>query len=139
MYQKIFQIGFLILAIIITIYNVRERFFTKRVKYSSDFKMNIYLLFQTTISYETRELTEMEFPMYFSLVPDPGYNISHLVSRGIDGEWNLFKGSLVETQDNRTSWTGITWGGLNYSIKGKVRPSDRVVRSHWWSSVLALL
>ena len=59
--------------------------------------------------------------MYFSLVPDPGYNISYLVSRGIDGEWNLFKGSLVETEDNRTSWTGITWGGLNYSIKGKVR------------------
>ena len=61
----------------------------------------------------------MEFPMYFSLVPDPGYNNSYLVSRGIDGEWNLFKGSLVETEDNRTSWTGITWGGLNYSIKGK--------------------
>ena len=31
MYQKVFQIGFLILAIIITIYNVRDRFFTKRV------------------------------------------------------------------------------------------------------------
>ena len=33
----------------------------------------------------------MDFPMYFSLIPDPGYNISYLVSRGIDGEWNLFK------------------------------------------------
>ena len=53
--------------------------------------------------------------MYFSLVPDPGYNISYLGSLGIDGEWKLFRGKLVETEDNRT---GITWGGLKHSIKG---------------------
>ena len=57
----------------------------------------------------------MDFPMYFSLVPDPGYNISYLGSLGIDGEWKLFRGKLVETEDNRT---GITWGGLKHSIKG---------------------
>ena len=67
------------------------------------------------MSYETRKLTDIEFPVHFSLIPDPGYNISHLASRGIDGEWNLFKGVLVETEDNRT---GITWGGLKHSIKG---------------------
>ena len=54
--------------------------------------------------------------MYFSLVADPGYNISYLVSRGIEGEWSLFKGSIKETEDNRT---GLTWGGLNHSIKGE--------------------
>ena len=32
MYKNIFKIGFFFLAIIITIYNVRDRFFTKRVK-----------------------------------------------------------------------------------------------------------
>ena len=57
----------------------------------------------------------MDFPVYFSLVPDPGYSISHLASHGIDGEWNLFKGILVTAEDNRT---GITWGGLNHYIKG---------------------
>ena len=60
----------------------------------------------------------MEFPVHFSLVTDPGYNISYLASRGIDGEWDLFSGVLVETEDNRT---GITWGGKNQSIKGLCR------------------
>ena len=67
------------------------------------------------MSYETRKLTEIEFPVYFSLVPDPGYNIPYLASHGIDGEWNLFKGGLVETEDNRT---GISWGGVNHDIEG---------------------
>ena len=55
--------------------------------------------------------------MYFSLYPDPGYNISYLDSQGIDGEYDLFSGQFVETEDKRT---GITWGGRNYSIKGSL-------------------
>ena len=69
------------------------------------------------MSYETRKLTEMDFPVYFSLVPDPGYNISYLDSHGIDSEWDLFSGQLVETQEKRTV---ITWGGPNSSIKGSL-------------------
>ena len=63
----------------------------------------------------TKKLTELEFPVYFSLVPDPGYNISYLAQHGIDGEYNLFWGDTVEIENNRT---GITWGGVNDSIKG---------------------
>ena len=67
------------------------------------------------MSYETRKLSEIDFPVYFSLLPDPGYNMSHLASRGIDGEYFLFRGDIMKTVDN---WTGITWGGLNHYIKG---------------------
>ena len=51
--------------------------------------------------------------MYFSLVPNPGYNYSILDKYGIEGEWMLFHG---ETGRNET---GIyhKWGG-NGSIKG---------------------
>ena len=45
----------------------------------------------------------MEFPMYFSLVPTPGYNISYLETCGIDGEWDLFTGDW-----NDSAWA---WGG----------------------------
>ena len=67
------------------------------------------------MSYETRKLSEMDFPVYFSLVPDPGYNIPYFDSHGIEGEWYLFLGDIVNTKDNKT---GITWGGVNHSIKG---------------------
>ena len=54
--------------------------------------------------------------MYFSLVPTPGYNISHLETFGVDGEWDLFLGKLLK--DNKTGRTDIAWGG-DYSVKGK--------------------
>ena len=65
--------------------------------------------------YEARKLTDIEFPVYFSLIPDPGYDMAHLASFGIDGEFELFSGHI----DNRTGHLGITWGGLNHSIKGR--------------------
>ena len=58
-----------------------------------------------------QKLTEMEFPMYFSLVPTPGYNISYLKSCGIEGEWELFHGDYTGS-----AWE---WGG-NWWIKGKL-------------------
>ena len=69
------------------------------------------------MSYETRKLTEIEFPMYFSLVPNPGYNSSFLDTHGIDGEWDLFNGS----------YTGgvLRYGSVNHSIEGKL---DSLVR-----------
>ena len=62
---------------------------------------------QTTVSYETKKLSEIEFPMYFSLVPDPGYNRSILEKYGMDGEWTLFYGGWVEN-GNSQKWC---WGG----------------------------
>ena len=80
-------------------------------------------------------MTDLEFPMYFSLVPNPGYDISFLENLGIDGEFNLFvgyflnenNGSLVNLRGwenlilNENNVTGGTWGwgSLNHSIEGK--------------------
>ena len=69
------------------------------------------------MSYETRKLTDIDFPVYFSLVPDPGYDTSYLASCEIDGEWKLFEGDIVDLEDNRT---GITWGGQYDYIKGSL-------------------
>ena len=67
------------------------------------------------MSYETRKLSDIEFPVYFSLIPDPGYDISYLESQGIGGEYDLFLGKPVDTAENCSF---ITWGGTNNSIKG---------------------
>ena len=54
----------------------------------------------------------MEFPMYFSLVPTPGFTDSYLETCGIEfGEFWLFHGSW-----NGSAWL---WGG-NCSIEGKL-------------------
>ena len=62
------------------------------------------------MSYVTRRLSELEFPMYFSLGSQPGYDISYLETCGIDGEYWLFSGEW-----SNSVWQ---WGG-NYSIEGK--------------------
>ena len=54
--------------------------------------------------------------MYFSLVPDPGYNLSFLETGGIYGEFHLFHGDFLQAEDNRTG--NLTWGG-DFYIEGK--------------------
>ena len=49
-------------------------------------------MIQTTVTYETRKLRDLKFPMYFSLLPGPGYNLSYLASLGVHGESALFEG-----------------------------------------------
>ena len=60
------------------------------------------------MSLETRKLSDIEFPIYFSLVPDPGYNRSILDEYGITGEWNLFSGDWDYN------------GGAKYGGNGKI-------------------
>ena len=62
----------------------------------------------------------MEFPMYFSLAPKPGYNISILDSHGIDGEFNLFFGYSLN-ENNWYSSSTWRWGSVNHSIEGTFR------------------
>ena len=58
--------------------------------------------------------------MYFSLSPNPGYNISFLKTRGLEGEWDLFSGYFLK-ENNGTC--GIwRWGTVNHSIGGKRLP-----------------
>ena len=47
--------------------------------------------------------------MYFSLTPNPGYNIS-----GTEGEWRLFAGDSFEINGTLT-WV---WVKENHSIEG---------------------
>ena len=54
--------------------------------------------------------------MYFSLIPTPGYNLSYLEACGVEGEWELFQGDILETED--TDRIGWNWGGTNCSIAG---------------------
>ena len=63
-------------------------------------------------------MTDIEFPMYFSLVPNPGYNISFLETCGLDGEWDLFVGNNINDNHNGTLNWG--WGRVNHSIEGKL-------------------
>ena len=51
----------------------------------------------------------MDFPVYFSLVPDPGYNIA-------EGEWDLFAGYFLYENGTAGTWG---WGSVNRSIEGK--------------------
>ena len=56
--------------------------------------------------------------MYFSLVPNPGYNTSLLDTRGIDGEWELFSG-VFYNENNGNSGTWV-WKDGNDSIEGNL-------------------
>ena len=56
--------------------------------------------------------------MYFSIVPNPGYDNSFLNSSGIPGEWDLFAGDFIH-ENNGTSGTW-RWGSVDNSIEGKL-------------------
>ena len=70
--------------------------------------------------------------MYFSLVPNPGYNHSFLDTLGIDGEFNLFTGYFLNENNETVLWENLTsnvnngirgtwrWGSVNHSIEGKL-------------------
>ena len=60
-------------------------------------------------------LTDLEFPMYFSLAPNPGYNNSFLDSLGIGGEFDLFLGNHSVNNGTGVIWK---WGSVNHSIEG---------------------
>ena len=69
------------------------------------------------MSYLTRRLADLEFPVYFSFYAEPGYNNSLLTSYGFTGEWGLFKGK----HQPRPDWIQLEWKYDNLSIKGNLR------------------
>ena len=69
-------------------------------------------------------MTDIEFPMYFSLVPSPGYDISVLESLGVGGEWEMFTGDF-SNEVNETGGTWV-WGSVDNAIEGNL---DSLVKS----------
>ena len=59
-------------------------------------------------------LTDLEFPMYFSLAPNPGYNNSFLDSLGIGGEFDLFLGNHSVNNGTGVIWK---WGSVNHATQ----------------------
>ena len=109
------QLSFFIIATVFTIISIRERFFTKKVINQNERKKDLLDLSQTTVTYETRKLSDMEFPVYFSLYPTPGYDASKLKSFGIRGEFLLFFG---DRDRNGTSLLEMKWGTEDNNIGG---------------------
>lgn len=72
--------------------------------------------------------------MYFSLVPNPGYNTSFLDTCGIDGEWDLFIGN---SERNGTGYTW-QWGSVNHSIEGKLSGNMRTIINYIFKKIFGL-
>ena len=72
-----FQTVLFTVAIAFSIFNIRERYFSNRVKMIIHFPITLHI-YQTTVRYEIRNLSKMDFPIYFSLYAEPGYNKSLL-------------------------------------------------------------
>ena len=70
---------------------------------------------KTSVTYETRNLSDIDFPVYFSLSPEPGYDSEKLREYGFHGYdvW-LFNGNR-KTIDNKTL---MKWSHGNTSIEG---------------------
>ena len=72
------------------------------------------------MTYETRSLSDIEFPVYFSLYSTPGYNQDKLNSFGFRGEFILFIG--IERYRNNT--VDIIWRTEDKMIAGSLLKID---------------
>ena len=112
--QQIQGIFFLV-AIVFTFLNINERFFSSRASIYLKKVLEKFIKYtQTTVSYETRKLSEIEFPVYISLFATPGYNISLLRLFGFLEEFQFFRGN-ASVENGRTH---INWGNGTLSAKG---------------------
>ena len=60
-----------------------------------------------------RDLKEKEFPFYFSIIPDKGFNISALKFHGYPTTFRFFTGAT--SKDGALDWRGV----YNSSIKSE--------------------
>ena len=67
------------------------------------------------MSYESANLAEIPFPMYFSIFAKPGLDINKLRGFGLESEHLLFSG--LRRSENDT--THLEWSSNNRSIEGK--------------------
>ena len=64
--------------------------------------------FQTSETVTERNLSEKEFLLYFSIIPDKGFNISRLETHGYPTLFRFFTGAS-------TKYGGFDWNGLDNS------------------------
>ena len=75
--------------------------------------MIAYLIFQTTTTERTVNISLTEFPFYFSLVSDPGYDLNKLESFGFKSELDFFMGC----SENNDSVKTLSWTFKNISVE----------------------
>ena len=71
---------------------------------------------QTTVTYLSRNLSEIDFPMFLTFFARPGYNISLLRQFGFNSELALFEGKSRLRNDT----IQIYWGNNSHTIQGKL-------------------
>ena len=89
------QILFFAISIFFTVRNVHDKFFT----------------YKTTVTYLTKRLSEIDFPVLFSFVTLPGFNESVLEEFGFPGVWYFFSG-----HDDKSS--SLTWAVPGITVEG---------------------
>ena len=114
------QITFLLVAVLFTVENIYNRFFTKKVTHHT---MLILILttVQTTITFETRNLADVDFPVFFSFLALPGFNISMLRTFGYGGELEFFSGFRMERNISELVWETDTESIEGENIVGPLK------------------
>ena len=113
------KVLFFSVAIVFTFFNIKERFFSEKVRsfslsYKTDNVITVYFL-KTTVTYLSRKLSEIDFPMFLTFFARPGYNISRLRRFGFNSELALFMGK----NRLRNGTIHIYWGNDTDSIQGE--------------------
>ena len=72
---------------------------------------------QTTVTFETRNLADVDFPVFFSFLALPGFNISMLRTFGYGGEYEFFSGFRGPSMEGNI--TELVWKTDTESIEGE--------------------
>ena len=88
---QLFKTGLFLLAIVLSILNVYERFYTNK----------------TTTKTQYVDLSEIEFPLKFSFLITPGFVEDNLKKVGYYNEGNYFMG-VIGQNDTNLGWAGNT-------------------------------
>ena len=90
---------------------------------------------QTTTTRKTVNISLTEFPLYFSLLSEPGYDLRKLKSFGFPSEAEFFIGRT----DNENYTKALSWSNSNASIQStifnlqiNIRSKTNLCRDLWW-------
>ena len=113
--NKFIQAVFFLVALVFTFLNVNERFFSKKVRINDTISRDLTYIIKTTVTYQTRKLSEIDFPMFISLFSTPGYDITSLRNFGFKEVMDFFSGKIKITDDT----THFYWGNETFRAEGE--------------------